>query len=126
MKYRSPMKKAKGLGSSHHGADHWMMQRLTAIALIPLMLWLMSYGIDVMNQPFETAKAIVATPYVSIVLILLMVAMLYHAMLGLQVVIEDYVSCSCGRPFLIILTKLGLFTLGVISVYSILKISFGA
>lgn len=126
MSLRTPLSKAKGLGAAKEGVSHWWNQRLTAIALIPLALWF-SFSIALLAlSDYSTVSAWIASPISTVLMILAIVVGFYHGYLGLQVIIEDYVSSeSLKIGFLIGVALLAIFfaTLGVVSV---LKISFGA
>ena len=122
----SPMAKAKGLGSAKHGVHHWWVQRLTALANIPLMLWVMcemtamiAGGVGLIE-----ARMWVSEPVTTVLLIVLLINVPYHAALGLQVVIEDYVSCKASKFGLLIGTKFVLFAGAVAGIVSVLKIAF--
>lgn len=126
MSLRTPLSKVKGLGAAKEGASHWWNQRLTAIALIPLALWF-TFSIALMAvADYATVTAWLASPFTTGLMILVICVGFYHGYLGLQVIIEDYVSSESTKITMLI--AIGLFavlfaTLGVVSV---LKISFGA
>lgn len=127
-----PLAKAKGFGSAKEGAHHWWMQRLTAIANVGLMLWLMCRLVQLVAMPYETtaeamaaAQAFVAEPCSTFLLALIILNVSYHAVLGLQVVIEDYVQCKCMKIGSLIMLRLGGFAVAAFGVYSLLKIAFG-
>ena len=92
MSLRTPLSEAKGLGSAKEGASHWWLQRLTAVALVPLSIWLAFAVANLGEASYETVIAWLQTPYVSVLLILFVAAAFYHTQLGLQVIVEDYVS----------------------------------
>lgn len=92
MSLRTPLSEAKGLGSAKEGASHWWLQRLTAIALVPLCLWFAFALAMLSNASYSTVVAWLQSPIVVVFLILFIVATFYHAQLGLQVIIEDYVG----------------------------------
>ena len=124
MKYRTPLGNVLGLGSSKSGVHHWWVQRLTAVALIPLTLWfayaVVSGCLDVSS--FETARAFIGDPIHAILLILLTFTMLHHSQLGLQVVVEDYVHGPL-KTFTLMAVKFGHIAAGVAGIYSIIIIS---
>lgn len=115
MTITTPLKKARGLGSAKSGAHHWLMQRITAIALIPLVLWLVCNIAKVSGTP-ERILYFISSPFNAILFMTFIVISVYHGCLGLRVVIEDYVHCSIGRPVLITLINF----ISVISVASAL------
>jgi succinate dehydrogenase / fumarate reductase membrane anchor subunit len=91
MSLRTPLSQAKGLGSAKEGAAHWWLQRVTAIALIPLAIWL-AFAVAMLGDAnYETVISWLQKPHVAILLILLVAATFYHSQLGLQVIVEDYV-----------------------------------
>lgn len=122
---RSPLSKVKGLGSARSGTDHFWHQRLTALALIPLVLWL---GFSLASMPLDHATLLdwIRQPLVTIALVLTIFALFYHAKLGLQVVIEDYVSSHSRRTAMLLLSGFVCLLFGIVGVVSVLKISFGA
>jgi len=123
--FRTPLAKVKGLGSAKEGTTHFWRQRLTALLLIPLVLWV---GFSLAALPVDHATLVswIQQPWVSVALVLLMIVTFYHAQLGLQVVIEDYVSSHARRTMILLLSNLSCLLLGTIGVISVLKISFGA
>jgi succinate dehydrogenase / fumarate reductase membrane anchor subunit len=123
--FRTPLAKVKGLGSAKEGTTHFWRQRLTALLLIPLVLWI---GFSLAALPVNHATLVgwIQQPWVSVALVLLVIVVFYHAQLGLQVVIEDYVSSHARRTVMLLLSNLACLLLGTIGVISVLKISFGA
>ncbi len=118
MDLRSNLKKAYGLGSAKEGAHHWWMQRLTAIALIPLVLWFVIVVVkSVSLNGIEGVVMLLSSPFNSVAMILFLSVAIYHGTLGVKVIIEDYVHCKCGATFLDIITKF-------IMVISIVAITF--
>ena len=88
---RSPLGRAIGLGSAKHGADHWWAQRVSAVALILLGLWFAASLIAHAGADHGAVVAWLRNPITAILMLLLVATTFYHAALGLQVVIEDYV-----------------------------------
>jgi succinate dehydrogenase / fumarate reductase membrane anchor subunit len=123
--FRTPLAKVKGLGSAKEGTTHFWRQRLTALLLIPLVLWI---GFSLAALPVDHATLVgwIQQSWVSVALVLLIIVVFYHAQLGLQVVIEDYVSSHARRTVILLLSNLACLLLGTIGVISVLKISFGA
>ena len=89
--FRTPLGKVRGLGSAKEGVSHWWTQRVTAVALVPLVLLFVSFLIMLANEPYGTVTAFMGKPFVAAVSLLLIAALFWHLKLGLQVVIEDYV-----------------------------------
>src|SRR5258708_16636215 len=88
---RTPLARARGLGSAKAGVAHWWAQRLTAIALIPLVVWFAISLVMLSGADYAMARAWIGSPRVMVLLILTIGIGLHHGQLGLQVVIEDYV-----------------------------------
>lgn len=125
MSYRSPLSRARGLGSAKEGVHHWWMQRLTAIALVPLLVWFVICLALLGQADYETLHAWVAQPLTAIPLIILVLALFYHSSLGIQVVVEDYIATKWFRIAVIIIVNFANIVLAVISIFAILKIVFG-
>ncbi|NCF37733.1 MAG: succinate dehydrogenase, hydrophobic membrane anchor protein [Gammaproteobacteria bacterium] len=122
---RSPLSRVKGLGSAKDGTHHFWHQRLTSLLLIPLVLWL---GFSLAAMPVDHATLVdwVRQPLVTIALVLLIGTTFYHAKLGLQVVIEDYVASHSRRTFILLLSSFLCLLFGLVGVVAVLKIAFGA
>jgi len=88
---RTPLKRARGLGSAKDGTHHFVIERLTALALVPLSLWAIYLALSLMHADYAGARAIVQQPLNATFLSAFVIAMFWHMQLGLQVVIEDYV-----------------------------------
>ena len=88
---RHPLAKAKGLGSAKDGVAHWWAQRLTAIALALLTPWFVVLAIGLLGADHATVQASLARPLTATLLTAFVLALFWHARLGLQVVVEDYV-----------------------------------
>lgn len=122
---RTPLSRVKGLGSAKEGTTHFWRQRLTALVLIPLVLWF-GFSLAAMPVDYMTLVATIKNPAVMVGLIILIIATFYHAQLGLQVIIEDYVSTHSTRMVSIIVVNFLCLLLGVIGVVAVLKIALGA
>lgn len=121
-----PIKRARGLGSAQSGVGHWWTQRLTAIALVVLGLWFLATVLRLAHTDYATARTLVGKPWNAILLIAFVVTMFWHAVLGLQVVIEDYVHTRWKEVSLLVLVKF-LAVLGALAgVLAVLRIVLGA
>ena len=125
MSLRSPLSRAKGLGSAKHGFDHWWWQRLSAIALVPLCLWFVYSLISLVGEGQAQAQAWLAQPLNATLMISFVAAMLFHAQTGLQVVIEDYIHSKWLNLTLLISVKFAALMLAVLAIISVLKIVLG-
>lgn len=120
---KNPMARARGLGSAHHGSHHWIIQRVTAIAALPLTFWLCWSVIGLINADHATFIAWLAQPCNAVLMILTVITFVWHAMLGCQVVIEDYLHSEWFKIVKLIAMKVALFALAVACVFAILKIA---
>lgn len=102
---KTPLKKAKNLGSAKSGSHHWLMQRMTAVILLVLTIWFMSLILIIYTQSLE-ASAIILHPLNILALGIYINTALYHGMLGMQVIIEDYIHCKKANLISLILLKL--------------------
>jgi succinate dehydrogenase / fumarate reductase, membrane anchor subunit len=120
---RSPLSRARGLGSAKEGVEHWWMQRVTAVALIPLTLWFMASLIALAGGDYSNFIVWLRIPFVTIVMVLLLIALFYHTALGLRVVVEDYVHSDRVKIPALVATRLGCFALAVAGIFAILRIA---
>lgn len=122
---RTPLGRVRGLGSAREGTIHFWRQRLTAIANVPLVLFMVGLMVALVGAPYDEVRATLANPFVTLVVILFLVSVLYHMKLGMQIVIEDYVHGEGAKMALIALNIFFPLVIGVASVFALLKIAFG-
>lgn len=125
MSLQSPLGKARGLGSAKEGLHHWWMQRVTAVALIPLTIWFAYSVACIAGTEYNAVLEKISSPLNSILLVCFIIAAFYHAALGLQVVFEDYVSTKAVRIICIVSTNLLLFFLAIAGIFAVVRISLG-
>lgn len=123
MKFRTPISQAKGLGSAKEGAHHWWMQRLTAVALVPLTLWFTFAIASRVDAGFEEMHQWISNPWVAAFLLLFFAISYYHGAIGVQVVLEDYVSAEGTRMLINLAVKFMLVVLGTASAIAIITIA---
>ena len=121
---KSPLGRAIGLGSAKEGVDHWWLQRLSSIALVPLSLWFVIAVIGLAGADLDTVILWLDNPVAAVLFVLLIVATFYHGALGLQVVIEDYVENEGAKFAALIVMKLAAFLLAAFGIMSVLKLAF--
>lgn len=122
MRYRTPLARVRGLGSARDGTHHWWSQRVTAIALIPLSLWLTASLLAMTDAGYAEFVAWLRSPLVAMAWIALLAALFHHAQLGVQVVIEDYVHTEWLKISCIVVTKLLAVVLAVICILCVLRV----
>jgi len=120
---RSPLGRAIGLGSAKEGVEHWWLQRITAVALVPLSLWFVIAIIRLVGADSDGVRDWVGNPLPAIMLVLLLIATFYHAALGLQVVIEDYIHAELTKLGLVVVVRLGCFALAVAGMFAVLSMA---
>lgn len=125
MQFRSPLGKVRGLGSAKDGTHHWWMQRVTALALIPLAIWFVASVVAITGKDHMTFIAWVKNPISATLLVVLIAATFHHAQLGLQVVVEDYVHHEGTKLASILAIKFAAVVLAGIGIVSVLRIAFG-
>jgi succinate dehydrogenase / fumarate reductase, membrane anchor subunit len=123
MSLRSPLGQARGLGSAKDGVGHWWMQRLSAVALVPLSLWFVYSVVRFQLADYPTLLTWLHAPYVAIVLAMYFAALFYHSALGIQVVIEDYVHSEWYKIPALVLNKFVHFAAASIAIYSVIRLA---
>jgi succinate dehydrogenase / fumarate reductase membrane anchor subunit len=119
---RSSLGRARGLGSARAGAAHWWAQRLTALALVPLTLWFICAVVRLIGATRDDVVSWMAGPLPIVLLIALVIATFHHLQLGLQVVIEDYVTNDALRFGSILLVKGLAALLALACIISVLRL----
>lgn len=123
---RTPLGRAIGLGSAKEGVEHWWRERITALALVPLCLWLVAEIVHHAGADRVELIAWLKDPVPAVLLLLLLGATFHHTALGLQVVVEDYVSHEGARFGLIIAIRLLCVLFAVLGIFAVLRLAFGA
>ena len=122
---KTPLGNVLGLGSAKSGTEHWWAQRVTAIAGIPLTVFLIGFILAHVGATRAEIVASLQNPLVAILLALTMVNLLWHMRLGMQVVIDDYVHTPRNKLAALLLNSFFTAAMGVAALYAILKMSFG-
>jgi len=123
--HRSPLARVRGLGSAKSGTEHFWLQRVTAIALIPLGLGFVIYLLTFVGADYMTVRKALGSPIPGILGMLLCIAAFWHLKLGVQVVIEDYIHHEGTKLASLLLLGFGCFAGGLICVIALLKLIFG-
>ena len=124
MNYRTPLARVRGLGSAKSGTRHWWLQRLTAVALVPLSLWFVAALVSIAGAEHAMVVDWLGSPLSAVLASAFIVAIFYHAQLGVQVVVEDYVHTEWLKLTAIVLTKLAAMLLAGASLFAVLRIAF--
>ncbi len=124
-KFRTPLNQVRGLGSAKEGTHHWWLQRLTAVALIPLSLWFVASLITIADADYVAVVEWMRSPIVTVLLLCLIWVLFHHAQLGVQVVLEDYVHSEWLKVASIVALKFAVVVLGLLSAIAVLKVSLG-
>jgi succinate dehydrogenase / fumarate reductase membrane anchor subunit len=125
MNLRTPLGRVRGLGSARTGTEEFWLQRMTAIASIPLTIAGLSLVISLTGRSYPAVKQILGSPLVAVLMILFILANVVHMKIGIQVVVEDYVYRKNQKFTLLILNTFFAWAIGLACVFAILKISFG-
>jgi succinate dehydrogenase / fumarate reductase membrane anchor subunit len=125
MSLRSPLRRVTGLGSAKDGAGHWYAQRVTGMALVLLGAWFVLGLATLGGATHGNVVEWLGSPGASALAVILVLTTAYHALLGLQVVIEDYVADSGTRLAVLLVVKFALVVAAAIGVLAVLRIAFG-
>ena len=125
MSLSTPLKKVRGYGSAKSGTEHFWMQRVTAIANVPLVIATVSCIVYHLGASRAEVVASFGNPFVAITVALTLVSVLWHMRLGMQVVIEDYVHGHALKLGLLLLNTFFTVALGAAAIYAILRMNFG-
>ena len=121
---RSPLGRARGLGSAREGVEHWWMQRVSAAAQIPLTLWFVVSLIALTGSDYNAFIAWLKAPFVAILMVLVLVALFHHMALGLQVLVKDYVHSDRAKIPTVVAIRLACFALAVAGIFATVRIAF--
>lgn len=120
---RSALGRARGLGSAKAGVAHWWAQRVTALALVPLTLWFVASVVALTGASHSEVVAWLSRPHNAVLMLALIWATFWHAALGLQVVIEDYIRPEGVRLGLVLAAKAAMLLMGLFAALAVLKVA---
>lgn len=126
MTMRTPLGKVRGLGSAKSGAEHWLLERMLALAALPLTFFLAIFILLHLGAGRADIIASASNPVIAGLLVLSLIGILWHMKLGMRVIIEDYVHGEAAKFFLLLLNSAFTILLGVAAISAILKMSFAS
>ena len=124
--YKTPLKRARGLGASHTGVGGFIAERVSSIALVPLCLWAVWAGLAIGPGGYVGAVAFLQSPVNATLAVLLVAIGFQHTHLGMRVIIEDYIGGHLLRLAMLLLNSAVALLGGALGVVSILKVAFSA
>ena len=119
----TPLARARGLGSAKSGLHHWWHQRVSAVAMVGLVSWMVFLLFSLVEADYQTALNMLAHPVNATVVVLFVAVGLWHASLGLQVVLEDYVANEGVRLIAILAVKMAASVTAILAILSVLKVA---
>ncbi|HQW80581.1 MAG TPA: succinate dehydrogenase, hydrophobic membrane anchor protein [Pseudomonadota bacterium] len=125
MSLRTPLARARGLGSAKDGTPHWWMQRVTAVLLAPLSIWFLLCVLPMLAADYADARVWLAQPLNALLILAFALAVIYHALLGVQVVIEDYIHTRWIEVALLTSIRLIAFLAALATSLAIVRIAVG-
>lgn len=121
----SDLKKARGLGSAKSGVHHWWMQRVTAGGTLLLLAWLLASLILLPALDRGTVTGWLSSPFVAVPMLLLILSAFWHARLGVQVMLEDYIHSESGKLLALLALNFFILAVAAVAAFSVLIIAFG-
>lgn len=123
--YRTPLSRARGLGSAHSGVARFMAERGTSIALVPLTLWAVWAGFVLARGGYDEAVAFLSSPINAVLAVLLIGVSAAHMEMGMRVIVEDYFHSPPRKLLLLILNTAVCWLAGALGVFAVLKVALG-
>ena len=122
--YRTNLGRARGLGSAKHGVGTWIAERVSSIALVPLVIWGIWSALIVARGGYDAAVGWMVSPVNAVLLVLTLAVGFWHMQAGMRVVIEDYIHHTLGKTALLLLNLFACVLFGALAVFSVLKVAF--
>ena len=125
MSLRTPLARVRGLGSAKDGTSHWWMQRVSSVLLAPLSIWFLLCALPLLGADYANARVWLAQPPNAFLILALVLAVIYHALLGVQVVVEDYIHTRWLEVAVLPSVRLLAFLAALATSLAIMRISVG-
>lgn len=122
--YRTPLSRARGLGAAKHGVGHWLSERISSLALVPLGVWLVYAALTLARADYALAVAFVRQPLNAVLLALLVAVSFWHMQSGMRAIVEDYIS-GFNRAVLLVINLFVSVLIGALAIFCILKVALG-
>lgn len=119
---RSPLGRARGLGSAHAGFHHWWVERVEAVALVPLTIWFIFAVLRLVGAPHQAVIDWLSSPISMVLMLIFIIASFHHLSLGVQTVLDDYVHRPASKLLSVMITKAACALLGLLCIVAVLKI----
>ena len=126
MSLQTPLRTARGLGAAGNGVHHWWVQRVTAVALVPLGIWLLVSLVSLPSLDFVTLVSWIAGTWTASLLTVFILTASWHSRLGVQVIIEDYVHDDGLKTTSLVLSGFVHVLVAALGVFAVLRIAFGS
>ena len=121
--YRSDLSRARGLGAARHGAGHWISERVSSIALVPLVIWAVYSGLVLATADYGAAVGWTRSPLNAVLIVLLIAVGFWHMHSGMRVIVEDYIHKTLTKSALLVINLFVCVLVGGLAVFSILKVA---
>jgi succinate dehydrogenase / fumarate reductase membrane anchor subunit len=123
--YRTPLRRARGLGAAKHGVEVWIAERVTSIALVPLVLWGVYSVVTIAGAGYDGAVDWLQNPINAVLLALLLGISFHHTEMGMRVIIEDYIHKTTTKFILLLLNSAVAWLFGALAIFAVLKVAVG-
>ncbi len=123
--YRTPLGRARGLGSAKHGATHWIAERVSSIALVPLVIWAIYGVLRLASGDYGFAVHWIQDPLNATLTVLTLATSFWHMHSGMRVIVEDYIHKTLTKSGLLIINLFVCGLAGALAIFSVLKVALG-
>ncbi len=122
---RTPLSRVRHYGSAHEGTGHFWRQRLTGAANVPLTIGLVIVIAMAVGRPYDEVRALIGSPFVAALLVLLFVSVALHMRIGMQVIVEDYVHGEGAKVVLLGASTLFSIAVAAVAILAVVKLAVG-